>query len=60
MIAARYPSVCPGCSKPIQVGDLIGPLGLAHHCAACVRAFAEHVESLPEPTYPISGTYEPC
>lgn len=62
MIAARFATICPGCSDRIEPGEKIGQIGLAYHCAACVAAWRAKVDALPAPvlpSYPPSSQYEP-
>ncbi len=62
MISARLHTTCPGCSAPIEPGDMIGPIGLAFYCSDCFEVWELENKMAPRPTfteYPISGTYEP-
>jgi hypothetical protein len=63
MISARLHTTCPGCSDPIEPGDMIGSIGLAYYCAECFEAFELANRTAPPvkiaDAYPLSGTFEP-
>ena len=59
-LSARYPSLCPSCRQPIQVGDSIAwdstRDGKARHFD-CTTAYAlAHPKNLPEPATPLPFT----